>query len=84
MTSIPKFSWEYFTSAMNPQISRIPLTPAYLACPAEKRAPGVPVPETSLVVRSLSNDTARTVLGRLDGAFRAGGPIPNRYGVVNG
>jgi hypothetical protein len=84
MTSIPQFSWEYFTSAMNPQISRIPLTPAYLAFRADKRLPGAPVPETSLAVRSLSDDTTRIALGRLGSAFRAGGPIPHRYGVVNG
>jgi hypothetical protein len=69
---------------MNAQISRIPLTPAHFAFRAEERLPGVPAPETSLVVRSPSDDTARTVLGGLGGAFRAGGPIPHRYGVVNG
>lgn len=84
MTSIPKFQWEYFTSAMNAQISRIPLTPAYLAFRAAARLPGDTAPETSLVVRSRTIDRARAVLRGLGGAFRAGGSIPDRHGVANG
>jgi hypothetical protein len=40
---------------------------------------GSPVPEASVVVRSLKDDTARVVLSGLDGSFRIADLFPGRY-----